>query len=234
MSSATARCASRRRTGASTRSRSRRRWKRSIRSSRAAIVPAAAGTTTSGSPCPDRSARGTSRPPATSRLQPIWVTTCINGAKSTFRRPRSGGGFSRPPERPVERHLAVTTRRFLVSMLLLFTVLTAVMTYPQIFHMNDGVHDEGDPLLVTWVLGWVAHQLPRAPAHLFDANIFYPERNTLAYSETLLLPGTVAAPLFWLGIGPILIYNLVFLSGSCCPASASRCWSAVSQAASGR
>jgi len=107
----------------------------------------------------------------------------------------------------------VTTRRFLVVTLVLFTVLTAVMTYPQIFHMNDGVHDEGDPLLVTWVLGWVAHQLPRAPAHLFDANIFYPERNTLAYSETLLVPGTIVAPLHWLGVGPILIYNLVFLSG---------------------
>jgi len=107
----------------------------------------------------------------------------------------------------------VTTKRFLVAMLLLFTALTAVMTYPQIFRMTDGVHDDGDPLLVTWVLAWVAHQLPRAPAHLFDANIFYPERNTLAYSENLIVPGIVAAPLQWLGVGPILIYNLVFLSG---------------------
>jgi hypothetical protein len=105
------------------------------------------------------------------------------------------------------------TRRFIVSTALLFTVLTAVMTYPQIFHMADGVHDDGDPLMVTWVLAWVAHQLPLAPAHLFDANIFYPERNTLAYSETLLVPGAIAAPLHWLGVGPILIYNLVFLSG---------------------
>ena len=70
--------------------------------------------------------------------------------------------------------------------------------------MPDGVHDDGDPLMVTWVLAWVAHQLPRAPAHLFDANIFYPERNTLAYSETLLVPGIVAAPLHWLGVAPIL------------------------------
>ena len=107
----------------------------------------------------------------------------------------------------------MTTKRFLVAMLLLFTALTAVMTYPQIFRMTDGVHDDGDPLLVTWVLAWVAHQLPRAPAHLFDANIFYPERNTLAYSENLIVPGIVAAPLQWLGVGPILIYNLVFLSG---------------------
>ncbi|HKB11155.1 MAG TPA: glycosyltransferase family 39 protein [Vicinamibacterales bacterium] len=107
----------------------------------------------------------------------------------------------------------MTTRRFIFVTLLLFTVLTAVMTYPQIFRMADGVHDDGDPLMVTWVLAWVAHQLPLAPAHLFDANIFYPERNTLAYSETLIVPGTIAAPLHWLGVGPILIYNLVFLSG---------------------
>ena len=67
--------------------------------------------------------------------------------------------------------------------------------------------------MVTWVLAWVAHQLPNAPAHIFDANIFYPERNTLAYSETLLVPGMLAAPLHWLGVAPILVYNLVFLSG---------------------
>jgi hypothetical protein len=107
----------------------------------------------------------------------------------------------------------LTTKSFLVSTLLLFTVLTAVMTYPQVLHMTDGVHDDGDPLMVTWVLAWVAHQLPRAPAHLFDANMFYPERNTLAFSETLLVPGVIVAPLHWLGVGSILIYNLVFLSG---------------------
>jgi len=107
----------------------------------------------------------------------------------------------------------VSTRRFLAACLVLFSLLTAIMTYPQILHMRDGVHDDGDPMMVTWVLAWVAHQLPRAPAHLFDANIFYPERNTLAYSETLIVPGMAAAPLFWLGLGPILVYNIVFLAG---------------------
>ena len=91
--------------------------------------------------------------------------------------------------------------------------LTAVMTYPQAFHLGDRVHDDGDPLLNTWALAWVAHQLPRAPAHLFDANIFYPERRTLAYSETLLVPAAFAAPLFWTGVSGLLVYNLVFLSG---------------------
>ena len=107
----------------------------------------------------------------------------------------------------------MTSTRFFILTLVLFTALTAAMTYPQALHLRDGVHDEGDPLLNTWTLAWIAHQLPFAPAHLFDANIFDPERRTLAYSETLLAPGIVAAPLRWLGAGPVLVYNLVFLSG---------------------
>jgi hypothetical protein len=104
-------------------------------------------------------------------------------------------------------------RRFLAASLLFFTALTAVMTYPQMLHMHDRVHDDGDPLLHTWILAWVAHQLPRAPAHIFDANIFYPERRTLAYSDALLLPGVLAAPLHWAGVPPLVVHNVVFLSG---------------------
>jgi hypothetical protein len=107
----------------------------------------------------------------------------------------------------------LSTRTFLATSLVLFTVLTAAMTFPQVLHLRDGVHDDGDPLLNAWALSWVAHQLPRAPAHLFDANIFYPERRTLAFSETLIVPALVAVPLQWLGVGPILVYNVVFLSG---------------------
>jgi hypothetical protein len=96
---------------------------------------------------------------------------------------------------------------------LLFTALTAVMTYPQLLHMADSVYDPGDPLLNLWALSWVAHQAPAAPAHLFDANIFFPERWTLAYSETLLAPALVAAPLLWMGVSGLLVYNIVFVSG---------------------
>ena len=102
---------------------------------------------------------------------------------------------------------------FLIRTSLLFTVLTAVMTYPQVWHIRDAVHDPGDPLLNMWALSWVAHQLPVAPARLFDANIFAPERWTLAYSETLLAPAVVATPLLWTGLSRIVVYNLVFLSG---------------------
>ena len=105
------------------------------------------------------------------------------------------------------------SRSIALLSLLLFTVLTAVMTYPQLRHMGDAVYDAGDPLLNLWALSWVAHQAPTAPAHLFDANIFVPERWTFAYSETLLAPAVLAAPLLWMGVGSILVYNIVFVSG---------------------
>ena len=103
-------------------------------------------------------------------------------------------------------------RRYVLGATLLFTVIWAVMTYPQVRHLDIGVNDVGDPLLNTWALAWVAHQLPFAPAHVFDANIFHPERRTLAYSETLLAPAVAVAPLLWLGTGPVLVYNLLLMA----------------------
>ena len=74
-------------------------------------------------------------------------------------------------------------------------------------------NDNGDALLNEWILAWVAYQLPRVPAHLFDANIFYPERDTLAFSEPLIVPALMGAPLAWLGASPVLVYNVVLLLG---------------------
>lgn len=105
------------------------------------------------------------------------------------------------------------TARLVASLIGLFTLLTALMTYPLVLRMTDSVFDPGDPLLNAWALKWVAHQVVASPMHLFDGNIFAPERNTLAYSETLLAPGLIAAPLSWLGAGGILVHNVVFFAG---------------------
>ena len=74
-------------------------------------------------------------------------------------------------------------------------------------------NDNADAELNEWILAWVAHQLPRAPAHLFDGNIFYPERDTLAFSEPLIVPALMGAPLQWLGASPVFVFNIVLLLG---------------------
>jgi hypothetical protein len=90
-------------------------------------------------------------------------------------------------------------------------LLTVVMTWPQARLMHS-VPDLGDPLLSTWRTAWIAHQLPRDPLHLFDANIFHPERRTLAFSDATILPGLAAAPLLWAGVHQVIVYNLLLLS----------------------
>jgi multisubunit Na+/H+ antiporter MnhG subunit len=102
---------------------------------------------------------------------------------------------------------------FVIAMGALFTAATFAITAPLIWHIGNAVHDPGDPLLNLWILDWVAYQLRTDPVHLFDGNIFSPNRWTLAYSETLLAPSAVATPLLWLGASRVLTYNIVFVSG---------------------
>jgi hypothetical protein len=92
----------------------------------------------------------------------------------------------------------------------LFSALTIVATWPQVLRPG-GVPDHQDSWLNLWRLSWIAHQLPRDPIHLFDANIHFPERTTLAYSDATLLQGLVAAPLLWLGIPAPYVYNALIL-----------------------
>ena len=98
--------------------------------------------------------------------------------------------------------------------LALFIALAAIETWPL---ASDPAHlsrnDNGDTMLNEWTLAWVAHQAPRAPLNLYQANIFYPERDTLAYSESMIVQSAMAAPLLWLGASPVLAYNLVLLAG---------------------
>ena len=70
----------------------------------------------------------------------------------------------------------------------------AILMHDQLRHPYS-VLDLGDPLFMMWDIGWVAHQLVTDPAHLFDGNMFYPERLTLTRSDPMLLPALMAAPL---------------------------------------
>lgn len=82
-------------------------------------------------------------------------------------------------------------------------------TAPAVLSRNDN----GDAQLNEWILAWIAHTLPRAPLHLFQANIFYPAKDTLAFSEPLIVPALLGAPIAWLGGSPVLVYNLMVLAG---------------------
>jgi hypothetical protein len=102
--------------------------------------------------------------------------------------------------------------RSLAGPALLFTALTAVLTWPQVAH-PAAIPDNTDSWFSLWRLGWIAHQLPRDPLHLFDGNIFYPASHTVAFSDAVILEGLMAAPLIWSGIPIAVAYNIL-IAGS--------------------
>ena len=121
-----------------------------------------------------------------------------------------------PPEAE-STHEPVVSKHCVVpplAALAAFVLLAVIHTWPLASnpaHLSR--NDNGDTLLNTWAIAWVAHQLPRAPHRLFDANIFFPERLTLGYSEAMIVQGVLAMPILAAGGSPVLAYNLVLLAG---------------------
>jgi hypothetical protein len=93
-------------------------------------------------------------------------------------------------------------------------LLALAHTWPLALHLGSySRNDNADTELNEWIMAWVAHQVPRDPIHLFEANIFYPAHDSLAFSEPLIVPALMGAPLAWAGASPVLVYNVVLILG---------------------
>jgi len=94
--------------------------------------------------------------------------------------------------------------------------LAILMTWPLasgLGHLGRTLSADADGQFSIWNIAWVARTIVADPAHLFDANIFYPHRTTLAYSEANLLEGALGVIPYWLSRNPWLTLNVVMLIG---------------------
>jgi hypothetical protein len=106
----------------------------------------------------------------------------------------------------------MSERRELALVVIASAALTAVLTYPIAFRIGHvGRTDNADGQWSIWVVTWVARTLAVDPLHVFDANIFYPHRLTLAYSESNLGAGLLALPVYWSTHNPYAAHNFVVL-----------------------
>ncbi|MBA2501992.1 MAG: hypothetical protein H0V27_03845 [Pyrinomonadaceae bacterium] len=96
---------------------------------------------------------------------------------------------------------------------LLFLALTCAMTWPWAINLRDALPDTGDPYYNSWMLWWNYHQTFTDPLNLFHANIFYPYRYTLAFSEHAYGLALIFFPLFALGLRPITVHGVAMLTG---------------------
>jgi hypothetical protein len=101
--------------------------------------------------------------------------------------------------------------RELVPVALLACLLAAAMHWPVALHLRSDIPgDLGDPLVEAWQVAWGGHALTDQTLDLFQANVYWPLKNTLAFSDALL----GYAPAGLIGEGPVAAttrYNLLFL-----------------------
>lgn len=94
---------------------------------------------------------------------------------------------------------------------LVSAVLSVGMTWPLAKDIDKVVpHDAGDPLLLTYILGWVGHSLRADPAGIWDTNSFWPVTDAYLFTDTLL--GYAPAALFATDTASALVvYNVLYM-----------------------
>lgn len=103
-------------------------------------------------------------------------------------------------------------RRELAAITGLAFVLTAFLTYPVVFRMANAARvDSFDGQFGIWSVAWVARTIVTDPGNLFNTNMFYPHRNTLAFAEGNIGAGILAAPVYWLTGNAVFAHNSVLV-----------------------
>lgn len=91
-------------------------------------------------------------------------------------------------------------------------VLAVTMTWPLVLHLGSDIgKDLGDPLLQAWQVAWIGHALLHEPLDLWQANMFWPYSDALAFSDAPIgyAPASLAAQAS--PHAALVVYNLLFL-----------------------
>ncbi len=102
-------------------------------------------------------------------------------------------------------------RRFAAAALALFALVTVLLTWPLLPRISS--HVPGDPhdtLYTLYAMSWTWHAVGGSEP-LWDANIFYPHRDVLAYGDPIFGLTLLGTPFRLLTRNPVLIFNILFL-----------------------
>lgn len=103
---------------------------------------------------------------------------------------------------------------------LVILLATIVFFFPIIIRLGS-YSPGGDAMFNAWEMSRNQHCILQQHCPVYaDANIFYPNKDTMLYSETQLSAAVVTLPFHWLDQNPILQYNfltivLFFMTGWC-------------------
>lgn len=92
-----------------------------------------------------------------------------------------------------------------------YLAIALLMTWPLAAHLGDGLPGMGDAPAQAWTLAWNVHAFATDPAGVWDAPIFFPYPDTLAFMDNHLVLAALTAPLTWATGDVLLAYNLLVL-----------------------
>ncbi len=107
-----------------------------------------------------------------------------------------------------------------VGTLALYCIAAIAATWPLAIRWRSllgAPQGAGDPYLNLFTLGWDLRQLFLAPAswidgRVFDAPIFHPARQALAFTDHLLLQALLVSPVYAITGDPVACYNVLFIA----------------------
>jgi len=103
--------------------------------------------------------------------------------------------------------------RSIVGASIVSLIAAIALTWPLASHLADATPSRiRDARLTTWILAWDAHVLHEDPTDLFQSPAFFPERDTLAYSEHLFGLSVFASPVTWATGDAFVAHNAVFIA----------------------
>jgi len=88
----------------------------------------------------------------------------------------------------------------------LFALAAALQVYPLGWE-DDLLPGNADGVHSSWVLAWLARELPRDPLGVLNANVLHPEERALAFSEHVISAGPLAWPLYAFTGSAVVAHN---------------------------
>lgn len=96
---------------------------------------------------------------------------------------------------------------------ILYTFAALFVTYPLILHLGNFTTGYGDELFIAWTQNWIMHSvLTGNIGGVFNANLYYPFANTLAYSDLHLVSALLSIIPTQLINEPIVSVNTTLIS----------------------
>jgi len=95
---------------------------------------------------------------------------------------------------------------------IIFLIFSLYITFPLIEHMGNWSTGTGDELVIAWIQNWVIHTFTTNPFSLFEANLYFPYHNTLAYTELFLPSSLLSIISLKVFAQPIAVVNFTLIS----------------------